>query len=160
MNCVTSLFAWWGCAPLWASPDLFCSVYFFSENCHTSLMLHLVLSSSATFNVCSLHMLWPETEWQVCYGCNTTVVFTMKRTIYFLTTSSNQEVPPPTESTAFVLCHWNCPSRRKLWRRRAGARRRRSDFYYRYFPIRRVMSCGCVKDSLCVPVLCKKQTNW
>lgn len=151
MNCVTSLFAWWGCAQLLASSDLFCSVYFFENVTHHSCCtwsFHQVLP--LTLAVCTCYGL----RRQLCYGCNTTVIFMMKRIIYFLMTSNNQEVLPLTEFTAFILCHWNGPSRRKLWCRQAEARRQRSDFYYRYFPIRHVMSCGCVKDSICVPVLC------
>lgn len=115
MNCLTPLFAWRGCAQPWTSSDLFCSIF----KCHTSFMLHLVLSWSATFNkrLQFAHvMAWDRG--QLCYGCNTTVIFMMKRTIYFLMTSNNQEVLSD-RITTFNLCCWNFPSHWKLWCRQA-----------------------------------------
>lgn len=78
---------------------------------------------------------------QLCYGCNTTVIFMMKRTIYFLMTSNNQEVLSY-RINAFNLCCWNYPFHWKLWCRQAedGI----PTFINSYFQIGHMMSCGCV----------------
>lgn len=70
-------------------------------------MLHLVLSSSATFNkrLQFAHvMAWDGG--QLCFGCNTTVIFMMKRIIYFLMTSNKQEVLSQTESLHSLCVVW------------------------------------------------------